>query len=83
MSVAKLENGQLVYPTGNVIIIANPREEDYKRLGYKDVEDNRPEEQEGKVLVPEYTETEDKIVINYHYEDVPTESEEEVDDNAE
>jgi len=74
--IGKLENGRLVQPTGKVIIIANPTEEDYKKIGYKEVEDNVIEEQEGMFIVPEYTETEDKIIINYHYEPVEEPEEE-------
>lgn len=72
--LGKLEDGVLLKDSGQVlvyanVVVANPREEDYRRAGYKDVEDNRLEEREGYIQVAEYTETEDKIIINYHYEE--------------
>jgi len=79
--LCKLVNGQLKVAGGRILvcgdlIISNPREEDFINAGYKPVEDNRLEEKEGYYQVPEYTEEEDKIVINYYYEEIPEEPEE-------
>lgn len=73
--LGKLVYGQLKIASGNVLIIGdevivNPREEDWRRAGYKEVKDNRLPEKEGYYQVPEYTEEEDKIVANYHYEEI-------------
>ena len=72
--LGKLENGVLLRDGGQVlvyedVVVANPREEDYLKAGYKEVEDNKLEDKEGYIQVAEYTETEDKIIINYHYEE--------------
>lgn len=80
MILAKLENGMLKASYCKVLyhgdkITVNPREEDFINAGYKPIEDNRMKEKEGYYQVPEYTEEEDKIIINYHYEKL----EEEVD----
>lgn len=79
--LCKLVDGQLKVAVGRILvhgdlIISNPREEDFINAGYKPVEDNRLEEKEGYYQAPEYTEEEDKIVINYHYEEIPEEPEE-------
>jgi hypothetical protein len=79
--LCKLVDGQLKVAGGRILvsgdlIVSNPREEDFINAGYKPVEDNRLEEKEGYYQVPEYTEEEDKIVINYHYEEIPEEPEE-------
>ena len=73
--LAKLENGQLRVASGKILryddeITANPREEDFIRAGYKPVIDNRLPEKEGYYQVPEYSETEENIIINYHYEEI-------------
>lgn len=73
--LARFENGQIRFAGGKVIhngdeVIVNPREEDFIRIGYKPVEEHRLEEKEGYYQVPEYTEEEDKIVANYHYEEI-------------
>ena len=78
--LAKLENGQLKLAGGKVIcdgdeVIVNPRDEDFIRIGYKQVEDNRLEEKEGFYQVPEYEEKGNKIVATYHYEEIPDEQE--------
>lgn len=78
--LAKLINGQIKYAGGKILIIddeiiVNPREEDWKRAGYKPVIDNRLPEKEGYYQVPEYSETEENIIINYHYEEIPDEQE--------
>lgn len=80
MILAKLENGQLKVAMGNVLrydnlVVSNPREEDFVKAGYKPVEHNRLPEKEGYYQVPDYSETEDKIIVNYHYEEIPDEQE--------
>ena len=78
--LAILVDGHLKVAGGKILIIddeviVNPREEDFKRAGYKEVIDNRLPEKEGYYQVPEYSETEENIVINYHYEEIPDEQE--------
>lgn len=73
--LAILIDGQIKYAGGKILvigdeIIVNPREEDWKRAGYKEVIDNRLPEKEGYYQVPEYSETEENIIINYHYEEI-------------
>ena len=73
--LAKLIDGQIKYAGGKILhiddeIIVNPREEDFIRAGYKEVIDNRLPEKEGYYQVPEYSETEENIIINYHYEEI-------------
>lgn len=53
------------------VIITNPREEDFIEAGYKPLVGNPLEEKEGYYQVAEYTEEDDKIVANYHYEVMP------------
>ena len=79
--LAKLENGQLKVALGKILryenwIVSNPREEDFIKAGYKPVEFNPLPEKEGYYQVPEYTEEEDKIIVNYHYEEVQEEGDE-------
>ena len=74
--LGKLENGHLKLAGGKILyfddeVIVNPREEDFIRAGYKEVIDNRLPEKEGYYQVPEYSETEENIIINYHYEEIP------------
>lgn len=57
------------------VVCVNPREEDFIEAGYKLVEDNRLEEKEGYYQVPEYSEDDEYIYINYHYEEIPDEQE--------
>lgn len=76
--LGKLEDGVLLRDGGQVlvyedVVVANPREEDYLKAGYKEVEDNKLEDRDGYIQVAEYTETEDKIIINYHYEETADE----------
>lgn len=65
----KLENGELKYASkiairdGNMIV-TNPKDDDYRRAGYKLIVNNSPEDAE-KEYTPEYTEEEDRIIINY------------------
>ena len=78
--LAKLENGQLKVAGGKILryenwIVSNPREENWKRAGYKEVKDNRLPEKEGYYQVPEYSEDDTYIYINYHYEEIPDEQE--------
>jgi len=72
--LGKLVDGELQKADGRIlvyedVVVANPREEDYRKAGYKDIKDNPLEEMDGYTQVAEYTETEDKIIINYHYEE--------------
>ena len=76
--LAKFIDGQIKFAGGKKmehdgIITVNPRDEDFINAGYKPVEEHRLEEKEGFYQVPEYTETEGKIVATYHYEDLPDE----------
>ena len=78
--LAKLIDGQIKYAGGKILIIGdevivNPREEDWKRAGYKEVKDNPLPEKEGYYQVPEYSEDDEYIYINYHYEEIPDEQE--------
>lgn len=61
----KVENGQLIKaPEKSLkIFIANPTEEQYKFFGYTNeiIEDERPEEQEGK-YIEEYFEQKDGVI---------------------
>lgn len=73
--LAKLENGRLKIANTKILkygntVIANPREQDFVKAGYKPLEYNTLEEKEGYYQVPEYTEQSDKIVVNYHYEEI-------------
>lgn len=65
----KLENGELKYASSVAIvkgdmIITNPKDEDYKQAGYKEIVNNEPEDAD-KEYTPEYTEEDDKIIVNY------------------
>lgn len=78
--LAKFIDGQIKFAGGKLLkhdgwITTNPREEDWKRAGYKEVVGNRLPEKEGFYQVPEYIEEEDKIVATYHYEEIPDEQE--------
>ena len=78
--LAKLENGNLIGTNDKILrycdeITVNPKEEDFIRAGYKPVIENRLPEKEGFYQVPEYTETEDSIIANYHYEEITDEFE--------
>ena len=75
---AKIENGRLKVAGGKVLkyddkVITNPREEDFVKAGYKPFVGNPLKEKEGYYQVAEYTEEDDKIVANYHYEVMPDE----------
>ena len=79
--LAKLENGILKPARGKVlkydnIIVANPREEDFAKAGYKEVVDGeRLPDKEGFYQVPVYTENENTIKISYEYQEAADESE--------
>ena len=79
--LAILIDGQIKYAGGKILIIGddvivNPREEDWKRAGYKEVKDNPLPDKEGYYQVPDYSEDDEYIYINYHYEEIPDEPEE-------
>ena len=60
-----------VIQEGSEVIVANPREEDFIKAGYKEVVDGeRLEEKEGFYQVPVYTEEDDKIITTYEYKEV-------------
>ena len=65
----KVENCQLIKaPEKSLkIFIANPTEEQYKLFGYTNeiVEDERPEEQEGK-FIQEYYEQKDGVIYKHY-----------------
>lgn len=78
--LGKLVDGNLKVASGDILIIddeviVNPREEDWKRAGYKEVVDNRLPDKEGYYQVPEYSEDDEYVYINYHYEEIPDEQE--------
>lgn len=78
--LAKFIDGQIRFAGGKLLkhdgwITTNPREEDFIKAGYKPVEFNPLPEKEGYYQVPEYTEEEDKIIVNYHYEEIPDDEE--------
>lgn len=71
----KVENEQLVKaPEKSLkIFIANPTEEQYKFFGYTNeiVEDEKPEEQEGKFIEEYYVQEDDVIRKKYRVIDIP------------
>lgn len=78
--LAKFIDGQIRFAGGKLLkhdgwITTNPREEDFIDAGYKPVEDNRLPEKEGYYQVPEYSEDDTYIYINYHYEEIPDDPE--------
>lgn len=74
----KVENGALLKaPEKSLkIFIANPTEEQYKFFGYTNeiVEDEIPEEQEGKFIEEYYEQIENVIYKHYRVVDIPEES---------
>ena len=76
----KVENGQLIKaPEKSLkIFIANPTEDQYKFFGYTDkiVEDEMPEEQEGKYIEEYYEQIDGVIYKHYRVLDIPEEFEE-------
>lgn len=77
MSFYKVENGALIKaPEKSLkVFIANPTDEQYKFFCYTDVivEDERPEEQEGKYIVEYYEQKDGVIYKHYRFEDIPEE----------
>lgn len=78
--LAKFIDGKIKFAGGKLLkhdgwITTNPREKDWLEAGYKPVVGERLEEKEGFYQVPEYTEEDDKIIVNYHYEVIPDEQE--------
>lgn len=73
----KVENEQLIPAPekGLKIFIANPTPEQYKLVGYTDniVEEEMPEEVEGKVIESYYKQKEGIIYHKYRFVDVPIE----------
>lgn len=71
----KVENGVLLKaPEKSLkIFIANPTEEQYKFFGYTDkiVEDEMPEEQEGKFIEEYYEQIDGVIYKHYRVVDIP------------
>lgn len=71
----KVENEQLIKaPEKSLkIFIANPTEEQYRLFGYTNeiVEDEMPEEQEGKCIVGYYEQIDGVIYKHYRVVDVP------------
>ena len=72
--LAKLENGVIRFAYGNILrygnnIVVNPREIDYINARYKEIIDNRLPDRQGYNQIPEYSETDENIVINYRYEE--------------
>ena len=52
-------------------VVANPREEDWKNAGYKDVIESEPlEAREGYYPVPVYTDNGENIVVTYEYREI-------------
>lgn len=73
----KVENEQLIPAPekGIKVFIANPTAEQYKLVGYTDkiVEDERPEEIEGKIIETYYEQADGVIHKKYRYVDIPEE----------
>lgn len=73
----KVENGKLVKAPekGLKVFIGNPTEEQYRFFGYtnKVVEDERPEEAEGKFIEEYFEQIDGTIFKRYRYIDIPTE----------
>ena len=71
----KVENGQLVKaPEKSLkIFIANPTAEQYRLFGYTDeiVEDEKPEEQDGKIIQEYYEQSDGVIYKHYSIVDAP------------
>lgn len=73
----KVENEVLIPAPekGIKVFIANPTAEQYKLVGYTDkiVEDEMPEEVEGKFIESYYEQADGTIYKRYRYIDVPEE----------
>jgi len=76
----KVENEQLIKaPEKSLkIFIANPTDEQYKYFGYTDqiVEDEKPNEEEGKFIEEYYEQTDGVIYKHFRLIDIPKEFEE-------
>ena len=74
MSFYKVENGALIKaPEKSLkIFIANPTEEQYKFFGYTDqiIEDERPQEQDGKYIEEYYEQQGNVIYKKYRLVDI-------------
>lgn len=78
--LGKLFDNKLKMAYGNILklddeIIVNPREKDWIRSGFKVIKDNRQLDKDGYYQVPEYSEDDEYIYINYHYEEITEEFE--------
>lgn len=77
MSFYKVENEQLIKaPEKSLkLFIANPTDEQYRLFGYTNeiVEDERPEEQEGKYIEEYYEQIDGVIYKHYRMMDIPNE----------
>lgn len=73
----KVENEVLIPAPekGIKVFIANPTAEQYKLVGYTDkiVEDELPEEVEGKIIESYYEQADGVIYRKYRYVDIPEE----------
>jgi hypothetical protein len=71
----KVENEQLIKaPEKSLkVFIANPTDEQYRLFGYTDkiVEDEKPEEQEGKIIEEHYEQIDGVIYKHYRAVDIP------------
>ena len=78
----KVENGRLIEaPKKSLkLFIANPTDEQYRFFGYTDeiIEDERPEEVEGKYIEEYYEQKDNVIYKHYRYVDIPEEIPEEI-----
>ena len=76
----KVENEQLIKaPEKSLkIFIANPTDEQYKYFGYTDqiIEDEKPNEEEGKFIEEYYEQTDGVIYKHFRLIDIPKEFEE-------
>jgi len=79
MSFYKVENEQLIKaPEKSLkLFIANPTDDQYRLFGYSDkiIEDQKPEEQEGKYIEEYYEQKDGVIYKHYRLIDVPEEVE--------
>lgn len=80
----KVENGHLLEaPKKSLkLFIANPTDEQYRFFGYTNeiIEDERPEEQEGKYIEEYYEQKDGVIYKHYKVIDIPEEIEEVFED---
>lgn len=75
----KVENEHLIKaPEKSLkVFIANPTDEQYRFFGYTNeiIEDERPQEQEGKYIEEYYEQTDSVIYKHYRLIDIPKEAE--------